>query len=215
LKKVMKKLLFLPFLMTFVSCAENGVVSTQTPIKENVSVNVSSNENANKPQTSFSFEKLISAQNLPNENPKWIAPNYKGLQLGKATQADVIKVFGKPKEEFHPFSEYESTKHEWMFYYENINDFDGRINFLFDIRSKTLKEVWLRPNDERPLTIEKAIEIYGKDYFVRGVGKNICSSKKLTKLEYPFTIVYPQKGIYFWIRERNQVDDIVYTAKCP
>ncbi len=212
----MKKILvFILALAVFSACNKTENISIKTPTSENFSSNATVKENVNTEQPKFSFEKLISAQNSSNENPKWIAPTYKGLQLGKATQEDVIKVFGKPKEEFHPFSEYESTKHEWTFYYENINDFDGSVSFIFDIRSKILKKVWLRPNDERPVTIEKAIEIYGNGYFVRGIGKNICSSRKPGKLEYPFTIVYPQKGVFFWIREGNQVDDIFYTSKCP
>lgn len=146
---------------------------------------------------------------------QWTAPNYKGLQLGKATESEVMKILGEPKEQSHPFNEYRSTKDEWTFYYENTKDFDGRINFLFDFRSKILKEVWLHPNEEKPLTIEKANSIYGDDYFVRGVGKNICSSNKLTKIEYPFTIVYPKKGIFLWVREGSLVDDIFYIAECP
>jgi len=208
--KIFLSILSLITISSLCGCAEGEVSSIPTQPKEHIAQVTKTIEE----KSDFSFEKLVALQNSSNEIPKWIAPNYKGLQLGKATEDDVIKMFGKPKEEFHPFSEYESTKDEWIFHYENINDFDGLINFLFDIRSKTLKEVWLRPNDERPLTIEKAVEIYGKDYFISGIGKNICSSKKLTKLEYPFTIVYPHKGIFFWIREGNQVDDIFYTSKC-
>ncbi len=210
-----KMLIFILTLAIFSACNETETISIKTQTSENLPLNAAVKENINTKQSNFSFEKLISAQNPSKENLKWLSPNYKGLQLGKATQTDVIKTFGKPKEEFHPFSEYESTKHEWTFYYENNNDFDGSISFIFDIHSKILKVVWLRPNHERPLTIENAIEIYGNDYFVRGIGKSICSSKKLTKLEYPFTIVYPQKGIYFWVREGNQVDDIFYAPKCP
>ncbi len=209
----MKKLIFIfSALIIFAACG-NEIDSTQS--NESIVSNVSPKKNTNKEQTNFSFEKLISSQNPSKETPKWLAPSYNSLQLGKATQDDVSKMFGKPNDEFHPFDEYESRDDEWIFHYENINDFDGWVDFLFDKRSKILKEVWLRPNSERPLTIEKAIEIYGNDYFVRGYGKNICSSRQLTKLEYPFTVVYPQKGIFFWIREANTVDDIFYAAKCP
>jgi hypothetical protein len=211
----MKKIIFIFSSLIIFSACGNNIGLTQIKSNENIFSNATPAETPNKEQADFSFEKLVSSQNPSKKLPKWIAPGYNGLQLSKAVQDDISKMFGKPKEEFHPFSEYESTDDEWTFYYENINDFDGSISFTFDIRSKILKEVWLRPDDERPLTIEKAIETYGNDYFVRGYGKYICSSKQLTKLEYPFTIVYPHKGIFLWVREGNTVDDIFYTAKCP
>ena len=196
---------------SLLGCAESHVSSIPTQPKEHITQVTKTIEE----KSDFSFEKLVALQNSSNEIHKWVAPNYKSLQLGKATEDDVIKTFGNPKSEGHPFDEEVSTKDEWMFNYESIGDFDGRTEFLFDIRSKVLKEVWLTPNYEKPLKIEKAIEIYGKDYFVRGISKNICSSKKLTKIEYPYTIVYPQKGLFFWIREENSVDVIFYAAKCP
>ena len=212
----MKKLIFVfLILIAFANCAKNEISSAKTQSKENTISNSLIESNETKLQSDFSFEKLISSQKTSSKILKWIAPLYNEIQLGKATQNDVITTFGEPKDQFHPFSEYESTKGEWTFYYENINNFDGSVSFTFNIRSKMLNEVWLRPNDEKPLTIEKAIEIYGKDYFLRGVGKNICSSKKLTKIEYPFTIVYPQKGIFLWGREGEEVTDIFYIAKCP
>lgn len=212
----MKKLIFALLVLTaFLFCANHEIGFSQTRSNANIISNATIKTNDPNERSGFSFEKLIAAQQTTNKTLKWSAPLYAGLRLGKARQADVIKTFGEPDSQSHPFSEYESTKNEWTFYYENINDFDGRINFTFDIRSKILEEVWLRPNDEKPLTIEQAIGIYGEDYFLRSVGKNICSSKKLTKLEYPFTIVYPRKGIFLWVRDGNQVDDIIYVAKCP
>jgi hypothetical protein len=210
----MKKLIFIfSSLIIFSACGSDvGLVQTQS--NENIFSSPTPAETPNKEQTDFSFEKLVSSQNPSKKMPKWIAPVYNGLQLGKAVQDDVSKMFGKPKDEFHPFSEYESTDDEWTFHYEKISVFDGWIHFTFDIRSKILKEVWLR-HDEAPLTIKKAVETYGNDYFVRGYGEDICSSKTLTKLEYPFTIVYPHKGIYLWVREENSVTDVFYTAKCP
>lgn len=212
----MKNLIFgFLILIAFVSCAKNKISFAQTQSKENTISDSVIEKSETKLPLDSSFKNLISLQKTTDKTLKWVAPLYNGLQLGKATQNDVIKVFGEPKEQFHPFSEYESTKDKWIFYYENINNFGGSISFTFDIRSKILNEVWLRPNYEKPLMIEKAIEIYGKDYFLRGVSKNICSSKKLTKIEYPFTIVYPQKGIFLWVREGEEVTDIFYITKCP
>jgi len=208
-----KRYIFILALAFFSACNETETISVKTQSNVNLSSAITVKETPNAEQPKSSFEKLISAQNSANEKQKWIAPNYKGLQLGKANEDDIIKIFGEPKSQGHPFDEEVSRNDEWMFHYENINDFDWRTEFLFDIRSKILKEVWLSPNYERPLTIEKAIEIYGNEYLVRSI-ENLCSSKKLTKVEYPFLIVYPQKGMFFWIREENYVDTIFYAAKC-
>ena len=212
----MKNLIFVAlFLIALIVCAKSYSIFTQNQTVEATAYNSLSEIKKLKQSDEFSFEKLISSQQNTSKKLNWITPEYAGLKLGKATQNDVFKVFGEPKSQFHPFNEYESTDDLWTYYYENINGFDGRISFTFDIRSKILKEVWLRPNDERLPTIEQAIDFYGKDYYLREVEKSLCSSKELTKIEYPFTIVYPQKGIFLWVREGNQVEDIFYMATCP
>lgn len=209
------KILFIFVLVSviFSACSKTEIIFPETKTNEVSIPKTQIQENAKTEQSNFTFEKIIASQSVPNENQKWIAPNFKDLQLGKAKQDDVTKLFGKAKDEYHPFDEEVSRKTEWMFNYENIADFDGRIEFLFDIRSKILNEVWLTPNFQNPLTVEKAIEIYGNDYLVRSI-KNMCSSTKLTKVEYPFVIVYPQKGLFLWITKENSVDQIFYTAKC-
>ncbi len=169
----MKKIILLISVLVIAnSCENKKIVPDQIQQQKNVS-DLVVQEKFNKDESNFSFKELIASQQSTTKRLKWIAPSYNKSQLGKAKQTDVIKTFGEPKEQFHPFSEYESTKDKWTFYYENINDFDGRISFTCDIRSKILKEVWLRPNDKNPLTIEDAIETYGDEYFLRKIGKDI------------------------------------------
>ncbi len=151
-------------LMIFVACNRNDINSSQTPIKENVTSNILPKENTNKPQSNFSFEELISVQDSSKEIPKWIAPNYKDLQLGKATNNDVIKMFGKPDYEGNPEDERDSPdKSRILYSYEKLDSFYVRIQFVMDARSKTLLEVWLNSNYEKPLTLEKTIEMFGKN----------------------------------------------------
>jgi len=215
----MKNLFFvLSILTVFIACTRNDISSTQTPLKENVSSNISLKENTNKAQSNFSFEELISAQSSSKEIPKWVAPNYKDLQLGKATNADVIKMFGKPDYEGNPDDEYDSPDKSRIFYsYEKTDSFYERIQFIMDARSKILLEVWLNSNYQKPLMLEKAIEMFGDDFFELKFQKGRCLFKRFRKTEnreYPFYIAYPQKGIQLFVTDQNEVGTIYYLAKC-
>ena len=100
----------------------------------------------------------------------WHVPTYQGLKLGKSTKADVERAFGKPVWSGHPIYEEPEgeVKDELLYEYQNVGGFDGRTSVYLDAHNGVVKAVSLYPSEQRPMSLEQAMEKYGSEYVEGG-----------------------------------------------
>lgn len=199
----MKAFFFISIFITFIGCAGNDTNPAQKSPPENLSSNAA-NKNAGENKS-----QKPSAQNLPpRKNPKWIPGSYKGLQLGKSTEKDVRRIFGKPKEIARAEDEYDNPIESKLDYI-----YDNEPQIIIDKKSKIVIEIWGGDFS----TFEEAKEKYGDDFYEVAFTKKGCVFKEYEEKpdrKFPLDIAYPQKGFYFYLNEKYEVTQIYYVAKC-
>ena len=154
----------------------------------------------------------------------WRVPTYHGLELGKATRADVERAFGRPVWSGHPIYEEPEGEvgDEFLYEYENVGGFDGRTSVYLNARSGVVRAISLYPNHRRPLSFNDAVARYGKEYIERGSDLGPCPTaeelrgyKPPGRREYPIFLVYPESGMYVSVGPNNQVQEVSYLLRCP
>ncbi len=201
--------------MMCVGCAKNDAYLTQAPSKENSSPNITSKENLNTNKIQSSSENILPVQkSSPKKIPKWTAGNYKGLQLGKSTVKDIIRIFGEPKRIGNPEDEYDNPIESQLDYIYEIDNKTGEpAQIIFDKKSWIVREVWGGDFS----TFKEAIEKHGDDYFEVEFTEKGCSFKEYKEKQdrkFPLNIAYPQKGFYFYLNNKYEVTNIYYVDKC-
>ncbi len=194
----MKNLVFiLLILLIFAACSKTEISSARIKSSEPIILNALQKESPMSVHLSS-----------PKKNPKWIAGNYKGLQLGKSTVKDVRRIFGEPKTICHPEDEFDNPVVSQIDYvYEN------EAQIIFDKKSGIVREVWGGDFS----TFKEAVEKYGNDFYETEFTKKGCVFKEYKEKkdrEYPFTLAYPQNGFYFYVNDKDEVTAIYYVDKC-
>jgi hypothetical protein len=83
--------------------------------------------------------------------------SFRGIQIGKAHKADVLRAFGKPSKEWN------ETPDSLYLVYKDLGPFPGNVTFNTDSKSGVVLSVMVAPKD---MTIRDLEEVLGKDYVV-------------------------------------------------
>lgn len=149
------------------------------------------------------------------------APTYQGLAIGKSTSADVERVFGKPIWSGPPEEKLidDDSEDELLYEYLNVGNVEGQTTIVLGARSRLVKAIDVYPR--QPLALQKVIEQYGNQYVERESASAPCLTKGATlnsappkPREYPYTLVYPQQGMYVLVSKDRKISHIGFLARC-
>ena len=153
---------------------------------------------------------------------KWHTPTYLGLTVGKSTKADIERKFGEPVWSGPPEEKLvEADEEEELLYeYLNVGDIVGRTTFVLGARSGVIKAIEIYPQQD--VTLQEVIRKYGSSYIERPSNLGPCPTdrevsefKALKEREYPYFLVYPERGMYISIQKDGTVLEIGYIIRCP
>jgi hypothetical protein len=175
----------------------------------------------NKPVNESQVNSIPSTQDIRT----WISPEVLGLKLGRSTLADVKKKFGKPiwegSNQEKVFTD--ESDDEILVQYRNVAGIDaqfGRVNIDFIIGKKTKVVKWVTLYTEAQLNKKDILSRFGNDYFEIESWGSTCIEKSRKpgssgkKMNSPFALVYPNKGMYISIRDDNYVDSVQFAMRC-
>lgn len=166
-------------------------------------------------QSEFSDEEDTS-----DNDGQWKAASFEGLALGTSTYDDVKRSFGEPSWEgdtedkvFDADSEYELM----LTYGQNTHQ-KGPITFILGKETRVLKALHYIPMPE--MSVDEALEEFGNEFFIVEPGVTKCGLKEeargmLTgKPARPFSLVYPEKGMYVSITHHDTVLHVGFLYRC-
>mgnify|MGYP001770995854 FL=1 len=139
---------------------------------------------------------------------EWKSGNYHGLQVGKSTYADMIRVLGKPKWYGTPY-----TSREVWYEYPNAGEFQSKIVVIISKRNKTMSSIDLYPEN---LSKNQVIEYFGPDYKVTKYDLEPClgdgeSAPMYESLDGEITFIeYRNRGIAIGINYQGIVNQISF-----
>jgi hypothetical protein len=168
----------------------------------------------------------VLSNSFPQEagkNRGWAIATYKGITLGKSKKADLLDLFGKPRDVAHPEDEYDNPVITLIaFGYENLADIPGRTVFTMKKRTGIVTSIELYPSENNKISFQRVIEIYGRNFIRRDESLGPCLTAKeikqygqLSSTDYPAFLIYPHRGMVIHMNGENEVQDIVFTESCP
>lgn len=180
--------------------------------------------------TNRQTEKVVAnkqeQENVKDVHPlldkrEWIPPTYLGLTLGKSTENDVKKLFGKPKWEGSREEKiFESdSENEILLDYVDVKEVDGDIAITIGEKTRIVKAIAVYSNEN--LTKQEIISKYGSDFYEIESSESMCikddhpPGESNRKMQYPIVLVYPNKGMYVFINEDNKLIYRGFLVKCP
>jgi len=154
-----------------------------------------------------------------NVNKSWMLPTFHGLQVGKSTTQDVLRVFGKPDSKGPSYdSLLESDKDgEILYEYSKGPDGDGNVDVLFGKRTGVLSAIMVYP---KHMTRAEAITQFGSDFEESNNRLGACptaTERKAFEREHPKTnpvLLYPKLGLYIDVNDDGTVHIISYQKTC-
>lgn len=150
----------------------------------------------------------------------WHSPAFHGLTTGKSTKADVRRVFGQPLwEGAAENEELDGGEAQLLYEYIDVGGMRGRTSIYFNARTGVIESISLYPQQ---LFLKHILAKYGSDYFERASKLGPCPTaeeihdfRPPKEREYPYFIVYPQRGMFVSIQEDGAVLEIGYRSHCP
>ena len=169
---------------------------------------------------------MEQSNNTPSTHDirKWISPEVLGLKLGKSTVRDIKRRFGKPiwegSNQEKVFTD--EAEDEILVQYRNVAGIDaqfGRVNIDFIIGKKTKLVKWVTLYTEVQLKKEDILSRFGNDYFEIDSGSTCIKESQKSgpsekKMQSPFALVYPSKGIFISIRDDIYVASVQFAMRC-
>lgn len=154
-----------------------------------------------------------------NANKSWALPTFHGLQVGKSTAQDVIRVFGKPDSKGNSYDTLlESDKGgEILYEYSKVPDVDGNADVLFAKRTGVLSAILIYP---KHMTRAEAVTQFGTDFEESNNRLGACptaSERTAFEREHPKTnpvLLYPKLGVYVDVNDDGTVHIIAYQRTC-
>lgn len=172
---------------------------------------------------SSASQRLAKEEQKPEATPvkqqestgrQWQPATYRGLRMGQATRADMLRVFGKPREVIE-FDENMPTAGT-NFFYRADGDIAGEVVVAVDKRTDKVFSIELRP---KSLSKEGAIRYFGDNYIVTRYAFDEClrigdgapmyesQSGNLVNTEYR------ERGIAIVVNSEGMVDYIMYVSE--
>ena len=103
---------------------------------------------------------------------EWRAATFRGLTVGKATSADMLRVFGEPHWSGPPGNQAKDDPDPEVWNdFEQGGDFPGKLTFVVDKRSGIIQRIDLYPE---AISEEQAIKYFGNDYIVTRYAHDDC-----------------------------------------
>jgi hypothetical protein len=162
------------------------------------------------------FLLLLScqAQGVRSSNRVWRPATYRGLTVGKSKQADILRVFGKPRWSQSRESEDrdESGPEVWS-NYERAGEFPGQTNVL--TRNNVLERIDFYPAG---LSKQQAIAHFGADYVITRYALDSCRGDEDSEFIYEspngplVSLEYRSRGIAISLGYQDLVTRIRYVS---
>src|SRR5258708_7079927 len=141
---------------------------------------------------------------------EWGPATYRGLTIGKSTQADMLRIFGKPKWSGPPGDQEKRVPNPEVWHeYDEAGEFPGTLTIIVDKHSGVILEMSLSP---KHLSKEEAIKHFGSDYRLTRYDSDNCLSdvESLTLYESPngedLRIEYRKRGLALSINYEDRVN---------
>lgn len=144
----------------------------------------------------------------------WRAATYRGLTMGRSGLAEVLRIFGPPKET-ELFDEGTSKPEVW-YHYEGSWDFRGTLRVVVDKATNTVRAVDMLPTD---LKMEEAIKHFGPDYIVTRYDFDSCLGDEESAPLFESSngsvvfIEYRQRGIAISVDGTGNVNEVRYVSE--
>lgn len=170
--------------------------------------------------TNKQIPEKMEATRISQIKVKWMPATYRELHLGQSTYKDVKKLFGKPRwEGGNEEKTFEGDpEFEILLQYPNQGIGKEAVEIVIGEKTKIVKAISYLPYPE--MTRQEAISKFGSDYFEIDSAESLCIKDNLKrgssdkKLDYPISLVYPEKGMYVLIGDDNKVMHIGFLYKC-
>jgi hypothetical protein len=122
-------------------------------------------------QTSGAQDTAKKLSNSPSKET-WRPGIYRGLVVGKSTQADMLRILGKPSwSGYEP--DVEIKKGHMSYSYSNQGEFSGEA--VVYVTWGTIRGITLEPKESIPRSV--AIKRFGTDFIIRRYSADDCLNK--------------------------------------
>ena len=115
---------------------------------------------------------LRSSQIVRAKAPEWRAATYRGLTIGKSTQADMLRVLGKPLSSGPSADQAPPQRIIWNDYGIMSGDLTGSLAVEVDSRDNRIVSISMSPTN---LSKDDAIKYFGRDYL--SMGYAVCKDQ--------------------------------------
>ncbi len=151
----------------------------------------------------------------PAQQVKWNPSEYLGITPGKSTYDDVIKILGKPRLEGSENEEDKDFEKDPEF--NALLEYSTRVDVTVGKKTKIVKSIGISYPDMKK---QEAIDKYGSNYFENNSGSSCFTEDQKRgpsgkqNVNYPISLVYPEKGMTIVIAENNDVVGIWFLNRC-
>lgn len=144
----------------------------------------------------------------------WQPASYQGLIIGKSTQADMLRILGKPHWSGAPAEQEKNDPNPEVWNdYRKAAEFSGTLTVMVDQKSNVISGIDLYPEN---LTKDDAINYFGGNYiltrydFEKCLGNDESGPMFESKSGAVIYIEYRERGIAVNINESGKVNHISY-----
>lgn len=171
----------------------------------------------------------LSAENRPSntqptsDNRQWRSATYRGLEVGKSTRQDMLRVLGKPKASVVPQARITTNPNTIIaFHYGGPNGYAGNLitgNLITGVEKATRIIAWIETIPEN-LSRDDVIKQFGSDYLLTGYKPDDCFMDGQPQMLYETSVKamytqmeYRQVGMAVQFRpNQEEVYRIIYIS---
>ena len=173
-----------------------------------------------QPITQLSAENRPSNTQPASDNRQWRSATYRGLEVGKSTRQDMLRVLGKPKASVVPQARITTNPNTIIaFHYGGPKGYAG--NVIVGLEKATHLMAWIETSPES-LSRDDVIKQFGSNYILTGYKPDDCFIDGQPQMLYETSAeamypIYPQMeyrqlGIAVQVRLNQEVYRIFYIS---